>query len=176
LLHTNTIELIEKQPTVSNHPLREGTILLSVLKLDFICAIDPLKRIAYWGESDYWNAQHQPTLLPGGNILVFDNKGFDGRSSVIEFNPILRKIEWFYRGDRKNPFYSETCGSCQRLDNGNTLITESDSGRAFEVTRDKKIVWEFINPNRAGKNNELIAALFEVIRLKRDFPTDWLSK
>jgi hypothetical protein len=85
-------------------------------------------------------------------------------------------IHWFYRGDRENPFYSETCGSCQRLDNGNTLITESDSGRAFEVTRDKKIVWEFINPNRVGNSNELIAALFEVIRLKRDFPTDWLSK
>ncbi len=30
--------------------------------------------------------------------------------------------------------------------NGNTLITEGAAGRAFEVTVDHEIVWEFINP------------------------------
>jgi len=37
--------------------------------------------------------------------------------------------------------------SCaQRLENGNTLITQGINGRIFEVTPDKKIVWEYWNP------------------------------
>ena len=36
--------------------------------------------------------------------------------------------------------------SAERLPNGNTLITESDKGRAFEVTHAGEVVWEFWNP------------------------------
>ena len=43
-------------------------------------------------------------------------------------------------------FFSEWRGGAQRFDNGNTLITESETGRAFEVTADGEIVWEFWNP------------------------------
>jgi hypothetical protein len=46
--------------------------------------------------------------------------------------------------------------------NDNALITESDNGRAFEVTPDGTIVWEFYNPHRAGAQDEFIAALFRV--------------
>ena len=66
-----------------------------------------------------------------------------------------------------------TCGTTQRLDNGNTLITESDFGRAFEVTSDGDIVWEFFNTFRAGEDQEFIATLMEVLRLPPDFPMDW---
>ena len=44
-------------------------------------------------------------------------------------------------------FFSALIGSNQRLPNGNTLITESDKGHVFEITREGKIVWEFYNPN-----------------------------
>ena len=75
----------------------------------------------------------------------------------------------------EDPFFTATCGTAERLPNGNTLITESDNGRAFEVTPDKEIVWEFYNPHRAGPDDEYIATLFEVIRLPSDFPTDWVG-
>ena len=45
-------------------------------------------------------------------------------------------------------FFSLLRGGNQRLPNGNTIITESDQGRVFEVTKDGKIVWEFYNPLR----------------------------
>ncbi|MFQ5510877.1 MAG: hypothetical protein ACE5EO_03410 [Candidatus Krumholzibacteriia bacterium] len=54
------------------------------------------------------------------------------------------------------------------------LITESNYGRALEVTRDKKVVWEFLNPNRAGENNELIGTLFEMKRVEYSYPR-WLD-
>jgi hypothetical protein len=66
------------------------------------------------------------------------------------------------------------CGAATRLPNGNTLATESDRGRAIEVTPDGDTVWEYLNPKRAGDRGELVATLFEMIRLPADSPLDWL--
>jgi hypothetical protein len=33
----------------------------------------------------------------------------------------------------------------QQLPNGNLLVTEATDGRAFEITREGKIVWEYVN-------------------------------
>jgi len=42
------------------------------------------------------------------------------------------------------------------------------------VTPEKRIVWEYYNPHRAGDNDELIATLLDVVRLGPEFPTEWL--
>ena len=49
-------------------------------------------------------------------------------------------------------------GWAQRLPNGNTLVVNSNSGQAVEVTREKKVVWEFHNPviNEEGKRAVII--------------------
>lgn len=117
--------------------------------------------------------QHDPTLTAEGKLMVFDNIWKDGASSVTVFDPISRKVEWHFRGSRDNPFYSRSCGTARQLANGNTLVTESDAGRAFEVTPAQEIVWEFYNPHRAGDDDEFIATLFELVRLRPDFPVGW---
>jgi hypothetical protein len=43
------------------------------------------------------------------------------------------------------------------------------------VTPGGETVWEFVNPHRAGKHGNLIATLFDVVRLDPDFPLDWLE-
>ena len=93
----------------------------------------------------------------------------DDRSKITEFDPFTQEIIWEYKGDIKNKFFSRFVGSNQRLPNGNTLISETDNGRAFEVSKDNQIVWEFINPNRAGEKNELIASIPEAIRLQPEY-------
>ena len=70
--------------------------------------------------------------------------------------------------------YSREAGAIQRLPNGNTLMTESDRGRGVEVTPDGRVVWEFVNPHRAGEQNELIAALYDVVRVPRE-SVRWLA-
>lgn len=107
-----------------------------------------------------------PKGLPGaGNILVFDNGGVGGYglqtssrfySRIIEFDPITLDIVWEYEHKNGLPsfpspgelhrFYSWITCSAQRLPNGNTLTTEGDDGRIFEVTPDNEIVWEYITP------------------------------
>ena len=63
----------------------------------------------------------------------------------------------------------------RRLPNGNTLISESNYGRALETTRGQQIVWEYLNPHRAGDYNELIASLFEMRRIEYS-DAAWLDK
>ena len=83
---------------------------------------------------------------------------------------------WSFAGSDEIPFYSESCGTAQRLPNGNTLVTESDGGRAFELTAGGQLVWEFYNPHRAGEQQEFIATLFEMLRLPEDFDVSWLDE
>jgi len=107
-------------------------------------------------------------------MLIFDNCSRVDDSQILEINPFSQEIVWAYNQSGKRDFYTSSCGSSIRLNNGNTLITESNKGRAFEVTPDKKIVWEFYNPARTGGNDKIIATLFEMIRLPEDFPLDWI--
>ena len=94
--------------------------------------------------------QHAATWLDNGNILIFDNgchrPGAPAYSRVIEFNPNSRKVEWQYQSDVLLGFFSYMCSGASRLPNGNTLITESQTGRIFEVTKEGETVWEFVSP------------------------------
>jgi hypothetical protein len=176
IFHTNTIEVLDGRLAHRSPAFKPGNVLVSILVLDFIAVVDIEKESMVWGMSGPWKRQHQPTVLDNGRMLIFDNNtGEERQSRVLEFDPFTGKIHWEYPGVAGNFFYSADCGSCQRLGNGNTLISDTNAGRALEVTPDKTIAWEFYNPHRAGKNNELIASLFEVIRINPRYNLDWLK-
>jgi len=134
-----------------------------------VAVVDLAAKQVVWAMTVMWHRQHQPELLDNGRLLVFDNQGREGRSKVIEFDPRTQQVTWTYPGDADRAFHSETAGSCQRLWNGNTLIIEANRGRAFEVTAEGEIVWEFLNPHRAGDHEELIATLYDLVRIPRDY-------
>jgi len=165
ILHTNSIEVLDGSLEDKVPMFKKGLILISMRHKNVIALIDPEKEKVVWVMYGLWRGQHEPVILEDGAVMVFDNLGRDKKSKVVEFNPMTQEILWQYRGTNENPFYTERSGSNRRLPNGNTLITESGQGRAFEVTRDHELVWEFYNPHRAGDRNELIATLFEVIRV-----------
>jgi len=177
IFHTNTIEVFDGRLAAQSPLFKEGNVLLSFRMTDTIAIADLEEQKIVWAQKPgFWKVQHQPTLLDNGNILLFNNlylgeradkaeyerlirtNGYrlideklytDDRSSVIEFNPQTMEIIWEYKGDADNPFFSLASGAIQRLPNGNTLITESDRGRVFEVTPEGQIVWEYINPHRS---------------------------
>jgi len=166
ILHSNTLEIFDGSLEHKSPLFKKGNILVSILMVDAIAIFNLAEQQLVWVlGSGLWKSQHQPTLLKNGNILIFDNKDSENRSQVLEFDPFTQKIVWEYSREKENEFFSRTCGSNQRLANGNTLITETDMGRTFEVTHDKEIVWEYINPYRTGENKDLIAVIPEVVRL-----------
>jgi hypothetical protein len=95
--------------------------------------------------------QHAPVALENGNILAFDNGNFRAGgtvvfSRVVEIDPRTKAVVWSYQDQLANAFYTAYMGSAQRLPNGNTHITESATGRLFEVTPQGEVVWEYIVP------------------------------
>jgi outer membrane protein assembly factor BamB len=144
----------------------KGDILISVRELNTIAILSrQTKKIIWeWGSGEI-DKQHHATLLDNGNILLFDNGPSRGFSRVIEVNPLSRKIEWEYKAHPPEAFFSSTRGSCQRLPNGNTLITESNSGRVFEVTQDGETVWEFFTPTVSQKDDVMRSTIYRMTRI-----------
>ena len=61
-------------------------------------------------------------------------------------------MKWEYKAKKPDEFFSSSSGSVQRLANGNTLITESEKGRVFEI-KDKEIVWEYYHNDVQNETN-----------------------
>jgi len=175
IFHTNTIEMLDGAFSNKANWLQKGNVLLSILGMSMLCVVNLEQEKVVWAQTGFWYAQHEPVLLDNGNMLLFDNQGISkDNARVVEYNPFTLSVEWSYAGTKDIPLHSWKLGSSARLKNGNTLISETIHGRVLELTSDKKIVWEFINPNKAGENEEFVAYIPELIRLDPDFPTDWL--
>ncbi len=164
-MHTNNIEIIDRD---IDGLCKRGDYLVSVHALDLVVIIDAGKEefIWSWGPGEL-DGQHNPTFLKNGNILIFDN-GRHNRdfSRVIELNPISKKIEWEYKTEPPKNFFSSTRGSCQRLPNDNTLITESNRCHVFEVTKEGKVVWEFYPPDKKSQSRKR-ATIYRMTRIDR---------
>lgn len=79
-----------------------------------------------------------------GNIIIYDNgRNTRNYSRVIELNPKNNSIEWIYKKEPAEDFYSSIMGSAQPLPNNNILITEATQGRAFEINDKGKVLWEY---------------------------------
>ncbi len=108
-------------------------------------------------------------------------------SRVIEFNPITHEVVWEYKqpnstadsdGDgqykgNERKFFSYFMSGAQRLVNGNTLITEANMGRVFEVTKEGEVVWEYCagtGQTRPGVPGELGAAVYRAYKV----PKTWV--
>lgn len=168
ILHVNTVEIIDRD--VEGF-CKKGDLLICALRLNLIGVIDIDRRKMTWkwGSTDL-DRPHNPSLLKSGNVLVFDN-GFDrGYSRILELDPVCKDIVWAYQASPLEDFFSKSRGSCQRLPNGNTLITESDRGRVFEITHSGSIVWEFYNPDIL-EDQKKRAPIYRMLRIgeKRDF-------
>jgi hypothetical protein len=177
ILHTNSIAVLDDRLQHLGSAFRPGNVLLSILRLSTVCTLDMDRQHLAWAMSALWKEQHDPTVLADGRLLVFDNQGRRGESRVLEYDIQQQRVTWTYPdpAEAAAALYSKTCGTSERLPNGNTLITESDAGRALEVLPDGTIVWEFFNPHRAGKDRELVATLFEVVRYGAELEFPWLA-
>ncbi|MCH7951741.1 aryl-sulfate sulfotransferase [Patescibacteria group bacterium] len=162
LFHANSLEITTKDIEGVS---KRGNVLVSLRALNLIVIIDLEQEevVWTWGEG-FLSKQHHPTVLDNGNILIFDNEGNNGYSRVVEINPLSLEAEWVYQTTPPENFYSRLRGGNQRLPNGNTLITESDKGHVFELTKEGETVWEFWNPAFDEETNER-APIYRMMRL-----------
>ncbi len=161
LTHVNAVEYL---PEGNSYNGREG-ILISSRELSTVMIVDYETGEIVWeyGPGELLH-QHDPTLLENGNVLIFDNRRRNSR--VVEVDPQTDEIVWSYEAEG---FFSHNVSGAQRLENGNTLITEGAQGRVFEVTSEGEIVWGYVSPfaDEDGRN-----AIFRAHRYDAD-DVDW---
>ncbi len=161
--HTNTIRPLPENKWFDKGDVRfrPGNIMIIVRNWSTIMIIDKKSKKIVWkynkGISFGHDAHMIPKGLPGaGNILFFNNgvvkqigKKRYGASKIEEINPVKKSEVWHYK-DEKN-FFSHSAGSIQRLQNGNTLISEDIRGRVFEVTPSGETVWQYGSAHRISR-------------------------
>ena len=158
-LHLNAIE-----------ELPDGDLLLSFNTLSAVIIVNRTTGAVAWRQAPETSSQHNPTWLLTGRVLVFDNGSRRNFSRVIEIDRTGNEVAWQYTGSPRDAFFSMNVSGCQRLANGNTLITEGRSGRLFEVTAEGEVVWEYINPYEVIHRGQRSRAVFRSYRYAKDSP------
>ncbi len=158
--HVNSVKYVESNPLT-----HKPAFLVSSRHTSTVFFIDATNGDVIWhSPKGLFSYQHDATYLANGHIMVFDN-GFNREDSkpalfsrVAEVDPTTSKVTWEYKGGdsaiEQLAMESSIMGGADRLPNGNTLITISTQGKVFEVTPDKKVVWEYDErfSNSAGDN------------------------
>jgi hypothetical protein len=162
--HANSLEVLDN-----------GDWLVSFRLTSTVAVVDGQTGAIKWRWGlDQLSHQHNAQQLANGNILVFDNgchrKRGPNFSRVVEVDPASGEIVWSYFNPTLVAFYSFMVSGCERLPNGNTLITEGASGRLFEVTREHEVVWEFISPWTLPSSFGPTPAVFRSYRIAPDDP------
>ena len=130
--------------------------------------------IGRYGKGQVYH-QHDCRELDNGNILVLDNGTHRPEykpeySRVLEIDPNTDKIVWEYKANPPSDFFSSHSSGNERQPNGNTLINETDKGRAFEVTPNCEIVWEYVNPRNSHFEGKFANMIWRFHRYSPDYP------
>ncbi|MFT7464920.1 MAG: hypothetical protein ACI9EF_003280 [Pseudohongiellaceae bacterium] len=149
-LHCNSVFWVESSPLAAkNDWFSGGNVLLSSRHQSTLLLVNWDRAELLWSFGDGQLArQHEASLLPSGNILLFDN-GDETRpwSRIVQLNPATGQITWEYKADPPESFYSSGRGTVQTLRGGNLLVGNSANGEAFEITSEGQLVWRFFNPD-----------------------------
>ena len=149
--HANAVKWLTAEQARRIPNAKEGDVLLSMRNVNLLAVMDVEEGVITWAARGPWYMQHDPHVLPNGNIILFDNHGelkHPRRSRVLEINPETMGIEWEWPGKHDYDMYTSIAGAIDPLENGNVLIAETNRGRLLEVTRDGDVVWEFRVPER----------------------------
>ena len=76
---------------------------------------------------------------------------------------------WSYSAQNPADFYSVNISGVQRLPNGNTLICAGAPGIIFEVTPEKKVVWQYNAPGFGGRGGQNARNVFRAYRYGPDY-------
>ncbi len=134
------------------------SVFVSVRNLSRITKIDYASKELIWnmGEADFMNEiyfdddlnfsqQHSVQVLDSGNLLFFDNHRYLtpelNRCIEVSYDESSYSAEIVWEYELPVELFTGSRGECDRLTNGNTLITVGREGHALEVTPENVVVW-----------------------------------
>ncbi|MDG1048771.1 MAG: hypothetical protein P8M11_14625 [Planctomycetota bacterium] len=153
-LHSNALVRLHPERRVPSVFLREAGALVDVAP--GLSSIERLRAGPFIGA-------HDPQLDPlSGGVLLFDNFGDSGVGSrVLALDVGLQAAELVFQGSAEAPFFSPVCGTVLPLPGDRLLVIESTAGRALQIDREGRILWEFRTPFRLPEE-DLVAVLLDM--------------
>jgi outer membrane protein assembly factor BamB len=158
-LHINHIEVLSPDMAKAFPMFAAGDLLISLRNVNLVAVLDPETFEFKWHQTGPWHRQHSPHFLNDGSIVVYNNNMNFNKSQIMKVFPATGRTEVIFEGSEEEPFYSWRRGKEQVMDNGNLLIVESEHGRAFMVTPDGELVWEYNNVYDETRNGVLSNAI-----------------
>ena len=159
LFHANSVDWMPFPELVGTHPLYgENCVLVSMRSQNTIAVFDLDLEVCLWTWGwEVLQGQHDATYLPDGTIVLFDNGNLGrGHSRILIVDPRTEEVVWTWTAPNPEDFYSEGRGTVQHLPNGNFLVGDSNSGEAFELTRDGDVVWRYRSPFVGDKGRSVL--------------------
>ena len=158
------------------------SVFVSVRNLSRITKIDYASKDLIWnmGQTDFMNEiyfeedlnfsqQHSVQVLDNGNLLFFDNHRYLSpelsRCLEISYDESDYSVEIVWEHVLPAELFTGSRGECDRLDNGNTLITAGRTGNTLEVTPNNEIVWEL-----EVENMGVDVAMYRSSRIQNLYP------
>jgi len=163
------------------HDPSTESVIVSIRNLSRVTSIDYNSKIINWnlGESDFmteidfenelnFSQQHSVQLTSDGNLIFFDNARYQdpelSRCIEVGFdNSNEPYIIWEHV--LPDSMFTGSRGECDRLENGNTLISAGRTGNVIEVNAENELVWHL-----KVKNNSTDVSIYRTQRGINLFP------
>jgi len=123
--------------------LPNGNTLISPRNFNFVVEVDPQGSVVRTLGEGLLYYQHDPVILPNGNLLSASHRPPPALAASIRSYPALEidlktgEIVWEFRWPQGFP---QSARDANRLPNGNTLV--QGGPRIAEVTNEGEIVWQ----------------------------------
>lgn len=160
-LHPNDVEPFPAG--LESTMFETGDLLVSLRNINTIFVVDPDDWKIKFISTGTVLRQHDPDFGPNDTITVYDNHNLSSltpnpalRSRIVEIDARTGAHRTLFKGDGPSEYYSSTMGRHQVLPNGNLMILSPHEGRAFEVDRNNKLIWQHFN-NISDQNTGLLA-------------------
>jgi len=130
--------------------LRNDNTLISLRNFNIVVEVSPNGSILRTIGKGIFHYQHDPEILPNGNLLVMNHSR---PNKAIEINPKTNEVVWESRNFGKE---MSPVRDADRLPNGNTLITGTT--KILEFTPNGELVWR-LNLDVTFRNRRQAPAL-----------------
>ena len=169
ILHLNDVEPFSAK--LQEGFFNQGDVLVSLRNINTVFVFNVETEKIKFISIGQFVRQHDPDFIDGNTFSVFDNNNNSApqgdlrqsRITIVSAQDNTNKV--YFEGTSEKPFFTNVMGKHQWLPNGNLLITETMSGKGFEIDRQGEVVWQYINYVDKG----IVGIVEEVQRLPPDY-------
>ena len=175
-LHLNDVEPFSSK--LEPGFFTQGDVIVSLRNINTVFVFNTASEKIKYISIGQFVRQHDPDFIDGDTFSVFDNnhntdlgkKRLQSKIVIVSAPQNTHKV--YFEGTLPDkPFYTKRMGKHQWMPNGNLLITESESGRGFEVNKQGDMVWQYFNYIDDG----VVGNVTEVTRLPIEYTNLFLN-